>query len=232
MKRENEHSGSRASDLENEQIGPAGESQTAGLTLLPGWQTRLQEAQTAAGDRPKPVRILPRDPRYYRRQTAVVADAVVAQSMLEFIRQRPISVVGFDTEYRYDRPGIAIRKKIAYDSSSLRPFLLSLAPTELDGQNCGIVYPFVVDLRVPDVRLALSELFRLPYCFVGHNAQAELLCLFQTGLTEPALLWDSWVCEKALQMGRNHKKYKLKTEADDADQARAAEEADEQERFS
>jgi DNA polymerase-1 len=203
------------------------------LTLLPGWQSRLRAAKANASDVPAPAAVLPRDPRYYRRQTTLVADAAAGRAMLEFIRQRPVSFVGFDTEFRYDAAGVLVSKnKVAYDPSSIRPLLLSLAPAEPDDRGDFSIYPFVVDLRAEGVREALAGLFRSPVCFVGHYAHAELLCLSRLGLPEPGSLWDTCVCEKALHMGRNHKKYKLKTNADDADQARAGEEADAEDEFS
>jgi DNA polymerase-1 len=68
--------------------------------------------------------------------------------------------------------------------------------------------------------------------FVGHYCHAELLCLLQLDLPEPALLWDTWVCEKALHLGLGHKNYRLKPGADDAEQARADEESREEEALS
>src|SRR5262249_44798448 len=79
---------------------------------------------------------------------------------------------------------------------------------------------------------ALTGLLQLPCPFVGHYAHAELLCLLQLGLPEPRNLWDTWVHEKALYLGQNHKNYKLKAGADDCEEARAAEEAEEEDEFS
>src|SRR5262249_51884975 len=157
----------------------------------------------------------------------VVADAPASQAMLEFARQQPLAWIGFDTEFRYDRPGVAVSgKKVAHDPSSLRPLLLSLALAEPDGQDGGTVYPLVIDLRVRAVHPALGALLRLPIPFVGHYAHAEILCLLQLGLPEPARLWDTWVHEKALHLGRNHKTYRLPPAADELARARAGEEVE------
>jgi DNA polymerase-1 len=208
----------------------AGKAARPGLSLLPGWGGHLQAATRAE---PPPARvILPRNPRHYARQVTRVADAAGARALVEFVRQRPIPFIGFDTEFRYDRPGVGInKKKTAYDPTSIRPFLLALAPAEPDVPGNLSYYPFVVDLRNPDVLPALAELLQLPCCFVGHYAHVELLSLLRLGLPEPGMLWDTCVCEKALHLGRNHKKYKLQPNADDADQTRAGEEAEGQDEF-
>jgi DNA polymerase-1 len=107
------------------------------------------------------------------------------------------------------------RKHVAYDPRSIDPLLLSLAllePVEAETaqQNSKDwrLYRFVVDLRVPEVLPSLKSLFQLPVCFVAHYAHADLPCLFQLGLPDPSLLWDTWVHEKAIHLGRNHKRYK------------------------
>src|SRR5262249_34956611 len=101
-----------------------------------------------------------------------------------------------------------------------------------DGQGAGHLYQFVIDLRKEAIRDVLCTLLRLPLCFVGHFAHAETLCLLKLQLPEPAILWDTWVHEKAQYLGRHHKNYKLKPGADEGKQARAHEEAREEEEFS
>ena len=86
-----------------------------------------------------------------------------AQAMLDFALQRPLSHIGFDTEFRYDRPGVVIDKRnTAYDPRSIRPLLLSLAMAEPFDDEEGCLYSFVIDLRKPELLPVLKELFRLP----------------------------------------------------------------------
>jgi DNA polymerase-1 len=161
-----------------------------------------------------------------------VEDVAQAEAMLDFIRQRAVAHVGFDTEFRYSRPGLCLgRKQIVHDCRSVCPLLLSLAFAEPDGQGGGGLYRFVVDLRAPGLRPMLEDLFRMPYCFVAHFAQAELFCLFQLGLPAPDMLWDTWACEKALSLGRHHKNYAVRPGADPAATARAEDDAREREVF-
>ena len=156
-----------------------------------------------------------------------------AQDMLDFALQRPLTHIGFDTEFRYDRPGVVIDKRSThYDPRSIRPLLLSLAMAEQLEDGVGRLYSFVVDLREPEVLPALKELFRLPIPFSGHFAKVELFCLWQLGLPEPNIIWDTFIFEKALHLGRHHHKYKLKHVIDEFEQIKAKEEVREKEGFS
>jgi DNA polymerase-1 len=214
---------------------PAGAGESSGrpgLVLSPAWQRRLDaEGQNQAQERLPPV-ILPRAPRYYAGQVTQVHDQEGAWGLVEFARQRPLGFVGFDAQFRYDRPGVVLGQgRTAYDPSSIRPLLLSLALAEPDGNGALTLYPFVVDLRACDTHPALAGLLQLPSCFVAHFAHAALLCLRRLGLPEPGTLWDTCICEKALHLGRNHRSYRLSADADDAEQARVAEEVRQEDEF-
>jgi DNA polymerase-1 len=205
------------------------------LCLSKTWAERLEAVHAAS--KPSAVAmppvILPRAPRHYAGQVTLVRDAAGAQALLDLARQRPLAFVGLDTEFRHDRPGVVLpRNKVAYDPGSVRPLLLSAALAEPGDGGTLALYPFVVDLRVPEAYPALARLFQLPCRFVAHYAHAELLCLRRLGLPEPETFWDTWVCEKALHLGRNHKKYKVPAGADDAEEARVAEEGRQEDEFS
>ncbi len=130
------------------------------MKLLPPWNERVQEVE------PEPVthRIdygLKKSPRYYAMKTNFVDSLDDAQAMLDFALQRPLSHIGFDTEFRYDRPGVVIDKRnTAYDPRSIRPLLLSLAMAEPLDDGGGCLYSFVIDLRKPELLPVLKELFR------------------------------------------------------------------------
>lgn len=201
------------------------------MKLLPSWNERMQKVV------PEPVVRsidygLKKSPRYYAMKTNFVDSLDGAQAMMNFVMQRPLSHIGFDTEFRYERPGVVIDKRnTAHDPRSIRPLLLSLAVAEpFDGEK-GCLYSFVIDLRKPKLLPVLLNIFRLPVTFSGHFAKAELFCLWRLGMQEPNILWDTFIFEKALHLGRYHHKYKLHKLADEIDEIRAKEEAKEKEGF-
>ena len=202
------------------------------MKVLPIWEERLQKVELE----PIVQRIeygLKKSSGYYSMKTNFVETIDEAQAMLDFALQRPLSHIGFDTEYRYDRPGVIINKRdTKYDPISIRPLLLSLSMAEPLGNEGGQLFNFVIDLRIPELLPILRELFQLPTCFSAHNAKVELFCLWKLGLPEPNILWDTLICEKTLQMGRNHKKYKTPKKADKFEQIQVEKEAREQKTFS
>jgi len=202
------------------------------MELLPNWKERLQDVK------PEPIinRIeygLKRSPRYYAMKTNVVDSLSDAQAMLAFALQRPLSHIGFDTEFRYNRPGVVINKRnTTHDPQSIQPLLLSLAMAETHNVGEGCLYGFVIDLRKHELLPILKKLFRLPIPFSGHFAKVELFCLWRLGLPEPNILWDTFIFEKALNLGRHHHKYNLPKVTDEFEQIQAKEETKEKKMFS
>jgi DNA polymerase-1 len=201
------------------------------MELLPNWKERLQDVE------PEPAikRIgygLKKSTKYYAKKTNLVDSLDDAQAMLNFALQRPLSHIGFDTEFRYDRPGVVIDKRnTAHDPKSIRPLLLSLAMAEPldDGEGC--LYSFVIDLRKSELLPILKELLRLPITFCGHFAKVELFCLWRLELPEPNIIWDTFIFEKVMHLGRHHHKYKLQKVTDEFEQIQAKAEAKEKEVF-
>jgi len=194
------------------------------MPFLPGWNERIEQARTLP-QIAVPPRMMPLAPRYFVNKINFVDSIDGAQRMLQFARQRPLSRIGWDSEFKYDRPGVEIRKRtIVFDPRSIHPLLLSLAFVEpsADGDQ---IYCFVIDLRKPDLLPYLAELFRSPIRFVGHFLKVEHFCLWQLGLPEPVILWDTWVAEKTRYAGRHNHHYKLKRHADEAEEAQAKEES-------
>ncbi|MFO7728785.1 MAG: DNA polymerase [Desulfonatronovibrio sp.] len=202
------------------------------MNLLPAWDERIRHFE------PEPVCRtvdygLKKSSRYYAGRTSFIDSRDKARAMLEFALQRPLSHIGFDTEFRYDRPGVVIDKNnTAQDQNSIRPLLLSLALAERAEDGGGRLYTFVVDLSVPELLPVLTELFRIPVPFCAHFAKVELFCLWQLDLPEPPILWDTFIFEKLLYLGQHHHKYKLQKKMDDIEQIRAKEEVKEKEFFS
>lgn len=197
------------------------------MKLLTCWNERIQDAK----QEPAAKRIsysLKKSPRYYAMKTNFIETADEARVMLDFALQRPLSHIGFDTEFGYDRPGVVIDKRnTAHDPRSIRPLLLSIALAEPVEDDGGCLYNFVIDLRKPELPPVLNELFRLPLPFVGHFAKVELFCLWRLGLTEPLILWDTFIFEKLLHLGRHHHKYKLQRKTDELEQLIAKEDCNE-----
>lgn len=202
------------------------------MKLLKSWEERVNQIEPEPASR----RInygLKKSPRYYAKETRFIDSLDDAQAMLNFALQRPLSHIGFDTEFRYDRPGVVIdERNTTYDPRSIRPLLLSLSMAEPFKNEEGCLYSFVVDLRKSELLPVLKELFRLPVCFSGHFAKVELFCLWRLELLEPNILWDTFIFEKVLHLGRYHHKYKLAAAADKIVQIQANEATKEKEAFS
>jgi DNA polymerase-1 len=182
---------------------------------------------------------VPRSPGYYAARVTLVETAEAALALADLAFQRPISHIGIDAEFSWDRPGVVIhtgKGPVAYDPRSIRPLLAALALAEPNpgGREGGRLSPFVLDLRLPQVLSALATVLRLPVPFVGHALKPDLFCMMRLRLPEPALLWDSWACSRCLFLGRHHRKYALRQGADEAAEidAREQAEADEEVRHS
>jgi DNA polymerase-1 len=198
----------------------------------PGFVEPVRKALERPAVPPSASLAIPRCPLYYRQETNLVEDGESANRMLDFARQRPLSHIGIDTEFTYDRPGVMIdRRNTAYDPRSVRPLLLSLALVE-PKVNGGSLYRFVIDVRRTAVMPSLRSLLQMPILFVGHFLRAELHCLWQLGLPEPSKVWDTWVHEKAVHLGVHHKKYAVSPATDEAAAIQAREQAEEDEEFS
>src|SRR5688572_1241368 len=94
-------------DIKVSSPGPASQ------TLLPGWADYLK-SNPVAPKSIEPKRTLPRSPSYYAEKITYVKDKKAAESMLELANQRPLSCIGFDTEFRYDRSFVIDSKHTGY----------------------------------------------------------------------------------------------------------------------
>jgi len=201
------------------------------MEVLPWVQKWLQNKSTKKDSR-GPVYYFKKDPAYYADKIMFVDSLTTAENMLHFACQRSLSHIGFDTEFRYDRPGVLINNnKTKNDPLSICPLLLSLAMVEPSDNDQGRIYSFVVDLRKPELFPVLEELLGLSVCFCGHYTKAEIFCLLKLGLTEPGILWDTFIFEKAQCLGRFNPKYKLKNVTEEAERIQIEEEAKEAQNF-
>ena len=190
------------------------------MNLLPGVAERL-----AAAKAPAPARRevhYPRAPTYSAERLTYVTTAAQMENFLALAHQRPLAHIGFDSEFRYDTPGVSLDKgKKWHDPRAIHPLLFSFALVETETDRQGRIYPFVVDVRDQNLVVVLAPLFQVPVCFACHFAKVELFCLWQRGLPEPRQLWDTWVHERARSMGPNHARYRMPREADEAEEAEA-----------
>ena len=200
------------------------------MHLLPGWASRLAQVECATFPAQQAI-ALPRCPTFHAGRTTYVDTAAGSRAMANLARERPIGFIGFDAEFKHDRPGVVIDKdRTKDDPRSIHPLILSLAMAETGGGVGGHLYRFVVDLRRPEVVPGLREVLGLPCPFVGHFTQAELFCLWRLGLDEPGITWDTWTAEKAVRLGFYNKNYKARPDDPEAVKALAAGLAERQDR--
>ncbi len=195
------------------------------MMLMPGWAERLEQVEIEPPrDRG---RDLPRNPDCFRVKTTFVDTIYGADDLLVLAGQLPLSHIGIDTEFRYDRPGFRLDAKTTiHDVRSVRPLLLSLTLVEVAEERQQL-YTFAVDLRLSDVVEAIAPLFQLPVPFVGHYLQVEWFCLWQLGIEPPRQVWDTFIAEKARYLGLDHKSNHQKSNANEIEEIRAKEAAEE-----
>lgn len=201
------------------------------MPVFPWIAKQLQENAQAPPAEPAHF-VMPLSPEYFAGKITLVETAAQAEDMVAFVHQPPIAWIGIDIKYCYVDVGIVIdQRHTVHDPKSICPLLLALALAEPDDDRGGKLYRFVVDLRQPSLPKKFEELLRLPVPFVAHDSPAMLFSLSRLGFDEPSKLWDTQVCEKALNLGRNHKNYRLRAGADVADQARTADEIEQEDAF-
>jgi DNA polymerase-1 len=170
-------------------------------------------------------------PRLAGEPTVVTTPAEAAR-LVELVRQRPVSHVGLDFEFRYRRPGVFLKMvkgkdRYWYDPRSIVPLLLGVAAVEERGDESSTVYRFAIDLRQEGVAASLSGLFRIPVMFTAHFLKQELSCLWQLGLATPDQVWDTWVAERAAALGVYHRRYTTTRPGDEPAEEAARDAAEE-----
>lgn len=166
------------------------------MTLLPGWEEKIRQAPRRSPR--QPVRI-PLSAAKLSQQIQIVETSGDADQMAQFVYETPVSYIGIDTEYRFmaDTPIRLNGKKEWWDIRSVQPFCLAFAVVS----DVAIVR-YVIDLRLTDLLPFIQRVIDLPVPFVCHHAQSELFVLWQLGLHEPRLVWDTLLAERALQLGK------------------------------
>jgi DNA polymerase-1 len=209
-----------------------GVTERPAIELAPAWRGPVEESRHRRNEVPGPARIIPLSPEPFLGRITVVTNTSGAHSLVNLAKQRPLVCVGIDFEFRHATPGVFMRRWKSkdlfwHDPRSVVPLLLAVVLLEAGPDGRPRHYRAVVDCRGREAVLPLADLFRLPVPFVGHHLRAELICLWALGLPAPDTLWDSWVAEKALQLGLHHARYKNDHPQDEAEEAAAKEEAEE-----
>jgi DNA polymerase I-like protein with 3'-5' exonuclease and polymerase domains len=177
--------------------------------LLPGYK-KLADEEKARQAEINRVSALPLAPAFAAGPIHVIDTKAEAAKWAELLRNEAVSVIGVDTEYRYDRPGVVLKRGQTFeDVSSIRPLVCTLAvwcgATRATDDTTGMLIRLLYDLRKPEVHGGLREVFRLRVPWVAHYAKAEFHCLYACGI-EPAghLLIDTHVTAAALNLGTFH----------------------------
>ncbi|QDU31336.1 DNA polymerase I, thermostable [Anatilimnocola aggregata] len=176
--------------------------------LLPGWEARLERSEANPQAAPA-TPVLLRSAAYYESNIHFVGDEVGGQAMVEFVRQRPVTHVGFVTEVQYSRPGVVVKvldgqSQLWNDPRSVVPLLFSFALIETHQDGKVQLFRFVAGVDNSAVLPYVQAVLDLPLSFCCHFASANLQCLWQLGLREPRVLWDSWVAQRCQLLGRFH----------------------------
>jgi DNA polymerase-1 len=179
--------------------------------LLPGWGERIAARCREA---------LPANPPPLATPVAgrvtFVDDAAKARTLVQAAQEWPLTCIGLDAEYRYreEQPCRLARGKDWRDIRALQPFCLALALL-----TDGRAPTFVVDLRSRALLSSVQEVLDLAVPFVCHFAPAELFTLWTLGLREPRVVWDTYLAEKALGLGRCAQRTRARGAADDQEAA-------------
>jgi DNA polymerase-1 len=190
--------------------------------LLPGWAERIaanhKDAQPAWSP---PLAAAPLAGR-----VTFVDDTDPGRTLVQAAHELPLACIGMDSEFRYREqlPLRLPRDKDWWDVRTRQPFCLALALL-LEGR----VLAFVVDVRVRALWPLVQEVLDLPVPFVCHLAPAELFTLWTLGLREPRTLWDTYLAEKALGLGRCRQRAKARRAADDQEAAQLSAQAKQEE---
>ncbi|WP_339912188.1 DNA polymerase [Symmachiella dynata] len=164
--------------------------------MLSGWKEKIEQAPPSPSRRP--VRI-PLSAAKLSRQVQVVKTSEEAEQMVQLVYEAPVSYIGIDTEYRFaaDAPIALNSKKEWRDIRSIQSFCLAFAVV-----GDRTIVNFAIDLRLTSLLPFIQRVLDLPVPFVCHHAQSELFVLWQLGLREPRIVWDTLLAERALRLGK------------------------------
>lgn len=151
---------------------------------------------------------IPRSQSHYR-GTYHIDTVEKSQESSVFILQLDICVIGFNFEYKFNKPEISLGdNKIKHFIRSIVPLILSLSIVTTNETENLEIFSFSHDLRNPGIVSALSDIFKIPAMFTSHNTKENLFCLWQLGLPEPSRFWDTCIFETLTSLGQFSNKSK------------------------
>ncbi len=168
------------------------------MTLTPALQKRLATQKPVPQERV----ILPIDSNFYSGQVSIIKTDQELQKLVDFLMPLPIGAVCADFEYNFTAPTVALSNgKKKNDIRSIKPLIFSLTVVS----NAQLITA-VIDLSASLPTALLQTLLSFPVPYIAHNAKAELQCIWQLGLMEPAVWWDTMIAERAIYLGKHQSK--------------------------
>jgi DNA polymerase-1 len=192
--------------------------------VAPEWMERLTSVGSPPHSREK-LRLLPLSRPSLAGRVHLIEDLDGAERLVQACHESPVSWIGFDSEFRnkLERPLYVHHPKSNYcrevrDIRRIHPFCLAFAVVSED-----VLFRFVVDLRRPEVLPAVQPVLDLPVPVAAHFAKADLHVLWTLGLREPEILWDTYIAERALNLGRFRLQPRLADDESDPEAIRSRE---------
>ena len=158
-----------------------------------------------------------RSPEHYQKGVNYLDSEEQVVEMVAFIRQRPISYIGYHVEPKmHPSCAAASEEKQVWDPKAVRPLLCSFAVVERPVQkDKQVTYFFVVDAREAGTFKALALLLCRQVPFVSFDGACSLYCFWNAGLLEPGEVWDVQIFERMMTLGIFHHRYYLPGDADE-----------------
>ncbi|NAZ97311.1 DNA polymerase [Vibrio toranzoniae] len=168
------------------------------MNLLPALAKRFEETQ------PEPEEtavVLPMMPSLDATAVEYVNNTNGLKDLIALAHQLPLTGISLDFEFMFNASIIPLRgNKQKHDIRSIKPLLMAatLVSHQCDGLH---LHNYVIDLTKFDDPQLLQPLLDLPTTYIAHHAKAELHCIWQLGLTEPRIIWDTCIAERARYLG-------------------------------
>lgn len=179
--------------------------------LLPGFGERADDEQAR---RSREVRLarLPVSVPHLAGDIQVITDVDAARQFADALPGLSVSLIGVDTEFRFNHPKIILGKNKEFtDPSKIEPLVCSIAVLlnagNMPDDRRGVLIRGVFDLRNRELWPHLQRVFDLPVSWVAHAAKAEYHALWACGI-RPAedRLVDSFLAACALTSGEFHRR--------------------------
>jgi DNA polymerase I-like protein with 3'-5' exonuclease and polymerase domains len=136
----------------------------------------------------------------------LVADGRSARDMINLLFASDVAALAVDSEYRFSSDPVLLkaRNREWNDIRAMEPLLVSVSALVTE-PGVNAILSYVLDVRVPEVVVALGELLEMPVPLVAHHLKAELFTFWQLGLDpEFDQVYDTFVAAAALNMGIFH----------------------------